>query len=175
VILVPDANALIYLSKAGLLEDVLVDGGKRLEVEGVRVGECAHEEAVERGVQAGYTDAHVLKRFVEHECESVETGKRHPVDHLVDRLGGRGEAEALLLARQTEEPTCVVTSDRRAYERIDRTGTQVVRTDTLVYTAHEEGHLPRYDLYEQLLSLRQVNGTTDARLAFFVNQTEEQP
>jgi hypothetical protein len=175
VILVPDANALIYLSKAGLLEDVLVDGGKRLEVERVRVGECAHEEAVERGVQAGYTDAHVLKRFVERECESVETGKRSPMDHLVDRLGGRGEAEALLLARQTEEPTCVVTSDRRAYERIDRTGTQVVRTDTLVYTAHEEGHLPRYDLYEQLLSLRQVNGTTDARLAFFVNQTEEQP
>lgn len=162
----PDANALIYLAKADLVEEALCPST-------IHVGDTVHREAVERGMEEGHADAYLLDRFIDEEAKRVPVGAGRSVDELADELGGAGEAEAFLLARQASEEATVITSDELAYRRITTRGVDVVRTDTLLYHRHQNGNLDRHSFYEGLLSLRQANGTSDQRIAFFLTNLEE--
>lgn len=167
MILVPDANALIHLAKAQLLQEAL--GSAK-----VHVGDTIYREAVETGIEEGHADAYLLDRFIERECERKRSPPEEAIQDLSAELGGSGEAEALLLSRDTDEACTIVTSDKRAHRRIDARGSDVVRTDMLLFHRFRRGDLDRHDLYESLLSLRQANGTTDGRIAFFLTRLEEE-
>lgn len=165
MILVPDANALIYAAKADLLSEAF-------SPDQTHIGENVYREAVEQGIEEGHADAYILKRFVDRECTRVEVESPEDIDDLSVALGGKGEAETMLIVEQALDPASAVTSDGRAYKQIRRRGVNVVRTDTLLFHRFEQGKLARQGLYEALLSLRQVHGTTDSRMAFLIARAE---
>jgi len=166
VILVPDANALIYLAKADLLHEAFGDAP-------VHVGSHVYREAVEQGIEEGYADAFILDRFVDRECTRVSVDSDVDLQRVSQALGGTGEAEVLSLAENADGPATAITSDARAYRQLDRRGVDVARTDMLLFHRFEQGEMARQDLYEALLSLRQAHGTTDARMAFLMRQAED--
>lgn len=165
----PDANTLIYLAQAELLDVLSADE--------LWVGDRVYEEAVEQGKAAGYGDAFLLERYLRDHAsrKTVDpTGDRFDVE--VTYFGGPGETETFLLAEEAQGggdvDALVVTSDQVAYKKLRRRGVEVIRTDMLLYQRFLTGGIGRQDLYDQLVRLRRVNATTDQRIAFLMEKAE---
>lgn len=165
MILVPDANTLIYLAKADLLE--------ALDDAELWVGARVFEEAVERGKELGHADAYLLDRYLDgRPVEQPSAKEADRFDEEMAYFGGAGETEVFLLAQRSEE-ALVITSDGGAYKKLRRRGVDVRRTDMLLFGQFEQGDLTEGELYDRLTALRRVHGTTDQRIAFLMEKARE--
>jgi len=110
-----DAGPLIWLGKCGLLHLL-----KKLYHE-IVIPEAVHAEAVTRGLEKGYGDAHVIKKAIAEGWIKIHKSKKQFTDKVWDRakkLGvelGRGEREAIALALEKEIPS-FLTNDEDAYQ-----------------------------------------------------------
>jgi len=165
MIIVPDCCTLIYLTKAGLL-NLLPELFDEVWISGVVYREC-----VTRGKQEGKDDAFILEKLLE-ESQSFKIKKTsYDNDFEKERsyFTGFGETDVYLTVKQNKN-AIAITSDNRAYKKMQRRGVNVIKTDELMFLSFKRKILNFDDFCDSLSKLRWVGGTTDERIAFLIKK-----
>lgn len=166
MIAIPDANTLIYLAKADMLE--ILDHYQ------VWIGDKVYQEAVKAGKDENRADAFILEKYIEDNFEKKEVVDQKRFVKEKRFFKGEGETDVYLLAEEVENREYVViTSDAVARRKLKSRGIEVIRSDMLIFREFQSGKYDRGDLYQGLTSLRSVGGTTDQRISFLMNKAEE--
>ncbi|MFB6100925.1 MAG: hypothetical protein ABEK16_06680 [Candidatus Nanohalobium sp.] len=159
---VPDANTLIYLAKADILE--ILDRYR------VFVGEKVYQEAVVSGKEKDVSDAYILEKHIEENFERIGA-KDSDFEREFKYFGAPGETEVYLI---TDQKGCTaVTSDSTALNKMRRKDVEAIRTDMLLLRQLKNEHIGKKRLENLLTDLKSVNGTTSERFRFIIKKAEK--
>ena len=157
---VPDANTLIYLAKADILE--ILDRYR------VFVGEKVYQEAVVSGKEKDVSDAYILEKHIEENFERIGV-EGSDFKREFRYFGAPGETEVYLI---TDQKDCTaVTSDSTAFKM--RKDVEAIRTDMLLLRQLKNGYIDKKRLENLLTDLKSVNGTTSERFRFIIKKAEQ--
>ena len=160
--LVPDANTLIYLAKADLLE--------LLEDHDTWVNGKIYRETVVKGKEKGFSDSFILEKHIEEKINRIQIDQER-FENEKDYFGAPGETEVYIIA--SSKDCTAVTSDQAALNKMKRKNVETIRTDMLLLKNFKQERISQRELREKLGKLRTVNGTTESRMNFILQKSDE--
>jgi len=141
---VVDSTCLIYLAKAGKLSLLKEVYGK------IIIPEAVHEEVVSKGRKKGFLDAEIVEKAVAEgliDVRELSEAQRKEVKRLGELAQiGRGEAEAIVLAKSEGSPLIVDDSTALGVARVY--GVETLRTTSLILKAVSQRILTKRDARE---------------------------
>lgn len=168
--IVADSTLLIGMVRIGrmdllkkLYRRVLVPPSVREEVvvEGKRLHKAGAEE-IEKAIESGWVKVVALARSQVNKAEA----------YMASGGIGRGEAEAIALARGRGLP--VIVDDRHARSLADTLGLEFVGTAAVLLEAHWRGFLSKREFAESLRELSKVTWLSPEVVAELLRLAEEE-
>lgn len=137
-----DAGPLIWLAKSGTLHLL------RKLYSNVAIPQAVHQEAVTRGLEEGYEDAHTIQEAIEegwimiHETSKQSTDRVQSTERRLQIELGMGEREAIALALERNTPL-ILTNDEDAYQTAKTLGLESRGTLHVLPRGVKEKHLSK--------------------------------
>ena len=152
-----DANALIYLVKAGLSQEFF-----DLTEDDVVIDKSVYNEVVEKGMEKKYPDAYNTKDFLEKNQIPII-----PIDIKSDlsKFRDPGETSCYILAKK--EGICI-SSDIRANKKFKNLNVAFMELDTFFYNQFLKKKIDKKRFINILNELKGVYGTSANRISVFM-------
>lgn len=155
--LILDANALIYLVKAGLSQRFF----KLLDDE-VVIDRSVYEEVVENGIENNYPDAYIGRDFLEKNQIPIIPVEISPE---LSKFRDPGETSCYILAKS--EGVCI-SSDIRANKKLNNFQVPCMQLDTFFYNQYLKKKFDKKEFLIILNDLKKINGTSANRISVFL-------
>jgi len=150
-----DANTLIYLAKAGLLNFI-----KKYFVNDINIDTHVYNESVVNAPE-DKEDSRIIKEFLaENEIPIIPT----QIDKALKIFYDAGEASCYELAGKSD---IVVTNDRKAMTRLKKINRDVVTLDDLILKQYSNHYLNKETARIYLEKLKKVHAITPSQLLFY--------
>jgi len=141
-----DSTCLIYLARAGKLS--LLGAVYRR----VATPQAVFREVVSKGKEKGFIDAEVIEKAVKEgliEVRALSKAQLNEAERLCALAEiGRGEAEAIILAKSGGSP--LVVDDSKALGVAEMYGIETLRTTSLILRAVSQGIITKRDAKEMI-------------------------
>ncbi len=155
--LILDANALIYLVKAGLSQEFI-----NLIEDDLVIDKSVYNEVIEKGMENKYPDAYNAKDFLEKNQVPII-----PIDIKSDlsKFRDPGETSCYILAKK--EGICI-SSDIRANKKFKNHNVNFMELDTFFYNQLLKKKIDKKRFINILNELKGVNSTSANRISVFL-------
>ena len=152
-----DANALIYLVKAGLSQEFF-----DLTEDDVVIDKSVYNEVVEKGMEKKYPDAYNTKDFLEKNQIPII-----PIDIKSDLSKFRDPGETSCYILTKKEGICI-SSDIRANKKFKNLNVAFMELDTFFYNQFLKKKIDKKRFINILNELKGVYGTSANRISVFM-------